>query len=217
MTPNIHPFLRARLRGLYVITTTTAAGGHIGMVRAALAGGAGIIQLRDKTTPLRALLEPAHELRRLTRAAGALLIVNDRLDLAQAVGADGVHLGPDDMPPAVARQVLGPHRLVGVSCGDPQEARAALQAGADYIGAGAVYATGTKSDAGAPIGLDRLRSIVDSTGLPVAAIGGIGPAEAAAVTRTGAAMVCAISAIAGAGDETAMAAATRGLVRALHS
>jgi len=199
--------LRARLHGLYAITDERLGGGHLAIARAALAGGAAILQLRDKSTPLRDLLPIGHELRRLTREAGALFIVNDRIDIALAMHADGVHLGPDDMPLTDARRIAGPHFLLGVSCGDADETQAAERNGADYIGAGAVFGTATKSDAGAPIGLATLSAIVATTSLPVAAIGGIDCNNIRSVAETGAAMVCVISAIAGAGDEAAMAAA----------
>jgi thiamine-phosphate pyrophosphorylase len=187
-------------------------GGHLAIARAALAGGAAIVQLRDKSTPLHGLLPVARTLRRLTRQAGALFIVNDRIDVALAVEADGAHLGPDDLPVAAARRALGPHFLLGASCGNAGEARHATDSGADYIGAGAVFATGTKPDAGQPIGLAGLRAIVAATPLPVAAIGGLGPGNIAATLEAGATMACVVSVVAGAGDEAAMIAATRALI-----
>jgi thiamine-phosphate pyrophosphorylase len=197
-----------RLRGLYVLTDERLGGGHLAIARAALAGGARLLQLRDKSTSPRRLLSIALELRRRTREAGVLFIVNDRPDLALAFEADGVHLGPDDLPVAEARRVLGSHHLIGVSCGDAAEARRAEQDGADYIGAGAVFGSATKLDAGPPLGLDGLRAIVAATSLPVAAIGGVNAANIGAVATTGAAMACAISAVAGAGNEAAMTRAT---------
>jgi len=207
--------LRSRLRGLYVITDEHMGGGHLAITRAALAGSANIIQLRDKSTPIHDLLPIGHELRRLTRAEGALFFVNDRIDIALAVDADGVHLGPDDMPPREARRVLGPHRLLGVSCANATEATEAERAGADYIGVGAIFGSSTKTDAGAPIGVDALREIIDTTSLPVAAIGGINHENIASVAVTSAAMICVISAIANAGDEAAMTAAARELRQAV--
>jgi thiamine-phosphate pyrophosphorylase len=204
-------FARGRLRGLYVITDETMGGGHLAIARAALAGGAGIVQLRDKSTALPALLTIGHELRRMTREAGALFIVNDRIDIALALNADGVHLGPDDIPVLAARRVLGPHRLLGVSCCDREEAAAAQRDGADYIGVGAVYGTSSKHDAGDAIGVAALAAVVESTTLPVAAIGGINRRNIAPVVATGVAMACVISAVAGAGDAGAMAAAAREL------
>ena len=186
-------------------------GGHLAIARAALRGGASIIQLRDKTTAPRPLLPIARELRRLTRQHNALLFINDRLDLALLSGADGIHLGPDDWPLADVRRVAPDGFLIGVSCGTPDEARAAQREGADLIGIGAVYATQTKTDAGNAIGLDGLRAVMNATTLPCAAIGGIGPANIGAIAQTGVAMACVISAIANAGDESAMESATREL------
>ncbi len=203
---------RARLRGLYVITDARSGGGHLAIARAALSGGARILQLRDKDTPLPELVPIARQIHRLTRAANALFIVNDRADLALAVGASGVHLGPDDLPIAAARRVLGPHKIVGASCGTLEEAVAAFRAGADYIGCGAIFGTQTKLDAGDAIGLEALAAIVRATPLPVAAIGGVSPANIAATREAGARMACVISAITGAGDEAAMTAAVRELV-----
>jgi len=203
---------RARLHGLYVITDARLSGGHLAIARAALDGGASIVQLRDKSTPLPQLLPIAGEIRRLTRAANALFIINDRADIALAVGADGVHLGPDDLPVAEARRVLGPHKIIGASCGTPEEAVAAWQSGADYIGAGAIFGTQTKLDAGDAIGLDVLRTIVNATPLPVAAIGGVSPDNIASTREAGARMACVISAVTNAGDETAMTEAVRHLV-----
>jgi thiamine-phosphate pyrophosphorylase len=135
--------------------TTALQSHHLQIARAALVGGARVIQLRDKSSSLAQLLPIAHELRRLTLQHNALLIVNDRVDIALACDADGVHLGPDDMPPQAARRLLGPHRIIGVSCGDAEEARNAAAHSADYIGAGAVFGTLTKADAGAPSACTR--------------------------------------------------------------
>lgn len=203
---------RARLRGLYVITDAALGGGHLAIARAALKGGARIIQLRDKSTPLSQLLPIAREIRRLTRAANALFMMNDRADLALAVGADGVHLGPDDLPVALARHILGPHKMIGASCNSPAEAVVAWRAGADYIGAGAIFGTQTKLDAGSAIGLETLRAIVQATPLPVAAIGGVSLENIAATREAGAAMACVISAVTNAGNEAAMEQAARDLV-----
>lgn len=202
---------RARLRGLYVITDAHLGGGHLAIARAALNGGARILQLRDKSTPLPQLLPLARELRRLTRAANALFIINDRADLALAIGADGVHLGPDDLPVIEARSVLGPHKIIGASCGSTEEALAAWRAGTDYIGAGAIFGTQTKRDAGDAIGLETLRAVAAATPLPVAAIGGLSLANIAATRASGASMACVISAVTNAGDEAAMEQAARDL------
>ena len=201
----------ARLRGLYVLTDAQMGGGHLPIARAALRGGARVIQLRDKTTAPRPLLQIAREIRRLTSQHDALLMVNDDLALALLCEADGAHLGPDDWPVGAVRGAVPAGFLIGASCGTPAEARAAQQAGADTIGIGAVYATSTKTDAGEAIGLDGLRAVMNATTLPAAAIGGINRENIGPVAQTGIAMICAISAIARAGDETAMEAATRQL------
>ena len=206
----MNPSPDARLRGLYVITDERA--GHLAIARAALRGGARLIQLRDKHTPPRALLHIARQMRHLTSEFDALLWINDRFDLALLCGADGVHLGPDDWPLADVRRCAPPGFLIGASCGTPDEARAAQNAGADLIGIGAVYATATKADAGAAIGLDRLKEIAAATTLPTAAIGGINAENIAAIARTGVDMACVVAAVAGAGNETQMQAATRALV-----
>ena len=206
----------ARLRGLYVLTDARMGGGHLAIARAALRGGARVLQLRDKSTPARQLLPIAREVRRLTREFDALLLINDQLDLALLCEADGVHLGPDDWPVQDVRAVVRPDFLIGASCGTPNEARAAQHAGADTIGIGAVYQTATKTDAGAAIGLDGLRAVMSATRLPCAAIGGLGLDNIDAVAQTGIAMACVVSAVAGAGDEGAMEAATRELVASME-
>ena len=119
----------------------------------ALAGGATVIQLRDKGASTKELCELGQRLQALAASAGGLFIVNDRVDVALAVDADGVHLGQDDMPAHVARKLLGPDKVMGVSVENAKQAERAAQDGADYIGIGAIYeARGTKSDAGDPIG-----------------------------------------------------------------
>ena len=208
--------LAALLSGLYVITDERATGGHQAMARAAIGGGARIIQLRDKSTPLSQLLEIARALRHLTRDAGVLFIINDNSELALAVQADGVHLGPDDLSPSQARAVLGENFLIGVSCGNVDEAKIAATSGADYIGAGAIFGTQTKPDAGPAIGLQVLRAIVAATELPVAAVGGVGLSNIYSVRESSAQMACVISEISRAGDEKAMAEKTRKLVEAFR-
>ena len=213
-TPTVNTVEKSALRGLYVLTDPGARGGHEALARAALQGGARVLQLRDKTLTTVQLLPVAHRLRQLTRQAGALFILNDRCDVALACEADGVHVGPDDLPPRDARRILGADKIIGVSCGDEDEAREAQTAGANYIGAGAIFGTQTKLDAGEAIGLDALRRIVAATTLPVAAIGGVGLSNIRATVEAGAAMVCVISSITSAGDEAAMTQATRELIAA---
>jgi len=163
-----------------------------GVVREALAGGAPTIQLRLKSASARELLEAAQTLMPVVRSAGALFIVNDRLDVALAAGADGVHLGPDDPPVKDVRRVADARSgvadtfIVGYSTDTRDEAARAEAEGADYLGVGAVYATANKSDAGDVIGLEGLRRVVKAVSIPVVAIGGITPERAPAVAKTGA-------------------------------
>ncbi len=170
------------------------------VVAAAMAGGAGAVQLRNKGEPPRELLDLGRDLRALTREAGVLLFVNDRLDVALAIGADGVHLGPDDLPVSVARQVVHGGFLIGRSCDEPEVARRLVDEGADYIGCGAVYPTATKPDAGPVIGLEGLRRVVEAVHVPVVAIGGITVERAEEVASTGAAGAAVVGAVMAAED-----------------
>ncbi len=199
------------IRGLYVVTDVTLrpARSHVDIVRAALAGGARVIQLRDKSASLSSVVDQGREIRSLTRAAGAMFIVNDRCDLTLACDADGVHLGPDDLPPGEARHLLGAERIVGISVNSVEEAHVAQRAGADYLGVGAIFGTTTKSYAGTAIGLDRLREIKAATSLPVVAIGGITVTNIRSVAQSGADAAAVVSAVVCADD---MEAATRALV-----
>lgn len=211
---NISP--DSRLLGLYVITDEQALGqnspqNHVRIARSAIAGGAKIIQFRAKRTLPAQQFEIAQELRNLTREADVLFFINDLPELALQVDADGLHLGPDDIAPEEARVLLGQEKLIGVSCNSADEASAAFQAGANYIGAGAVFGSSTKSDAGAAIGLERLQSIVEATPLPVAAIGGVSLHNIAQLGPTGVAMACVISAITGEKTELEMVRATQRL------
>ena len=174
------------------------------VVREALAAGAPTIQLRLKGATARELLEAAHTLLPIVRSAGALFIVNDRLDVALAAGADGVHLGPDDPPVMDARTVaadtvraVAEAFIVGYSADTTDGATRAEAEGADYLGVGAVYATANKSDVGEVIGLEGLRRVVKAVSIPVVAIGGITPERARAVAETGACGSAIIGAVMG--------------------
>jgi thiamine-phosphate diphosphorylase len=193
---------------LYVITDEGLGGGrtHEEQARAALDGGAGLIQLRDKAASSRRLYEAAVAIREMTQAAGALLIVNDRLDIALAADADGLHVGPDDLPVSVARRLLRPGMILGASSGTVEEAIAAEQDGADYLGVGAVYeARGSKADAGAPVGPERVGAIRQSVQIPIVGIGGIKVENAAPVIAAGADGVAVITGVVAAPDIRASA------------
>ncbi len=200
---------------LCIITTRNPprGRGHADVARAALEGGAPMIQLRDKEMTTAELLPVAEEIRGLAREHGALFIVNDRVDIALAVGADGVHLGPDDMPVAAASRLMGPRAAIGASVADVAEARAAEAAGASYVSVGAIYATPTKADAGAPIGLSPIAEVRDAVNVPVLAIGGITCQNVEEVIRAGADGAAVVSAVAGAED---MVSAARELMERIQ-
>jgi thiamine-phosphate pyrophosphorylase len=186
---------------LYFITAEENPPGHTdySLVQEAVAGGATIVQLRKKVMPIRQLLTLAEKLKELTVHFGVPLIINDRVDLALAVNADGVHLGLDDFPVERARRLLGSKKIIGATVRSAEQAARAQLEGADYLGAGAVYPTGSKAGA-AMIGLGGLAEICRAVKLPVVGIGGIGPGKAGPVIRAGAAGVAVISALAGAKD-----------------
>ena len=196
---------------LCVITDTRQGSGrdHVEMARAALVGGAEMIQLRDKTRSLRELLPQACAIRLLCRSHGALFIVNDRLDLALAAEADGAHVGQEDFPAAQARGLLGPGRILGVSTHSLAQAQAAQATGADYIGFGPIFATGTKNTGYTPRGLEALRAIRQAVSLPILAIGGITLENVTAVIAAGATAPAVISAVVATPDVAAAAAAFR--------
>ncbi len=194
-----------RLRGLYAITPGTAdTRALVELARAALAGGAALLQYRAKHLAPEAALEQARLLAAACREHGALFIVNDALELALACGADGVHLGRDDVDVAAAR-ARWPDGVIGVSCyASPEDARTAREAGASYVAIGSVFASPTKPAAvRAP--LEALGRAARAGGLPVCAIGGITPANARAAVAAGADMIAVISALFEAPDVQACA------------
>ncbi len=179
------------------------------VVAAALAAGAPAVQVRAKGASARELLELGRQILPFARDRGALLFVNDRLDVALALGADGVHLGPDDLPVAAARRAMPAGFLIGASTDDPDGARRLVADGADYIGCGAVYATSTKPDVGEVIGLAGLDRVVSAVDVPVVGIGGITIPRSAEVATTAAAGVAVVGAVMAAAD---VAAAVKGLL-----
>lgn len=191
------------LRLIVVTDTALAAPRSVrDVVAAALDAGAPAIQLRDKNSDAATLLTEARELLTLVRRYGALLFINDRIDVALAAGADGVHLGPDDIPIQAARRIA-PKLLIGYSTDDPDQARRAQDDGADYIGCGAVFGTRTKDVGGEAIGIERLNEVADAVGIPVVGIGGIGLdniEEVAGSRAAGAAVVGAVMRAADPGD-----------------
>lgn len=198
------------LSGLCVITAAGLHPGrtHVDVARAAVEGGATVVQLREKGASSRELYELARAIREITSGTRTLFIVNDRVDIALAAEADGAHVGPDDLPWREARRLLGQDCILGVSAGTPEEVALAEEAEADYLGVGPAYATGSKADAGEAIGPEGVARIAALTRKPVVAIGGITAANAAPIWRSGARGIAVISAVAGAED---MAGAIRAL------
>lgn len=201
---------------LYPITDAKLSGlTHAEQVRQLIAGGATLIQLRDKLSPPRKLFRDAEAALQVARDKGTRLIVNDRVDLALALKADGVHLGQDDLPPSAVRKVLGDRAIIGFSTHNLQQAEHALAQPVDYIAAGPIFTTGTKEDAEPPIGLEGLKEIRAAIGdLPLVAIGGISADNAADVIRAGANAVAVISAVVASSSD--ITARTADLLQRLH-
>lgn len=195
--------------GIYGITAEkySCGRGSIEVVRAMIAGGIRVIQYREKrpAKSFAAMLAECLVIRRITREAGVLFIVNDYCDIARLVDADGVHVGQDDLPVAAVRELIGPGKIIGLSTHSPAQAAEAVSAGADYIGVGPIFATATKDDVCAPVGLGYLEHVVHSCPLPFVAIGGIKGHNIDQVISRGAKTVCLVTEIVGAADIAATA------------
>jgi thiamine-phosphate pyrophosphorylase len=178
---------------------------NLTVVKAAIDGGATTIQLRNKTASIRVLIEEGLALRALTRERGVLLIINDRVDVALAVDADGAHVGQDDMPAPLARKLLGSKRILGVSISNSAEAHAAIAAGADYLGVSPIFSTLTKTDTGPATGIQLLTELSTSHKTPLVAIGGINEENTTEIIQAGAAGIAVITAVVYAEDITAAA------------
>jgi thiamine-phosphate pyrophosphorylase len=189
---------------LYAILDRSVAGGHDlpGLLDAILRGGGRVIQLREKSMPLAELLPVAERLAGRCRAAGALFIVNDRADLALAAGADGLHVGQDDLPARRARALLRPGMILGVSTHDPEQARRAVADGADYVAVGSIFPTTTKAGFQL-VGPELIRRVRPEVPVPLVGIGGITADNARAVLAAGADAVAVISALCAAPDPEA--------------
>ncbi len=176
-------------------------------VEAALIGGVRAVQLREKDLSAAELLPLARELRDLTRAHSARLLINDRIDVALAVDADGVHLGGHSLPTSTARRLLGPERLIGVSTHHLDEITAATEAGADFVTFGPIFATPSKAAYGPPLGLEALRTACGNAPLPVFALGGISADKLPQLRAAGCRHCAAIGAVLAAADATLAARA----------
>jgi thiamine-phosphate pyrophosphorylase len=194
---------------LYVITGEQFYQGrdYLEVIEEAIQGGADIVQLREKNKSKRELLKMAKELKKLTAKYNVPFIVNDHLDIALAVDADGIHIGQDDLPLAEARQIMGPDKIIGISTHALEEAIEAEKNGADYIGVGPVFETKSKVDVVDPVGLEYIKEVVSNTSIPFVAIGGIKLHNLDDVLDAGAKRICVISAIVGAEDVKGSASA----------
>jgi thiamine-phosphate pyrophosphorylase len=182
------------MKGYYFITDTPLSrAGNVSDVQNAVAAGVEVIQYRRKDAATAGLYAEAAVLRKLCQ--GTLFLINDRVDIALAVEADGVHLGQEDLPIGIARKLLGQKKVIGLTVHSVAEARQAEAAGADYLGVAPIFATLTKADAGRPAGVQLIRQIKSAVKLPLVAIGGINLANAPEVIQAGADSLCAISAV----------------------
>ena len=202
---------------LYAVTDRTWAADEedfFRQIEAAVRGGAAIVQLREKRLGDADFLAEAKRFVSLCRRLGAVSIINDRADIALTSGADGVHVGQSDLEAERARALLGPDKIVGVSAHSPEEARQARKAGANYLGCGAAFATGTKSDA-KPLSKETIRTVTAAAGVPVVAIGGVNRENILELRGLGLAGVAVVSGIFAQGDAEAAARELRELSKQL--
>lgn len=183
--------------GIYALTSELHSQGRSNLEVAGeiLAAGVPILQYREKAKKVRVMYKECLVLRAMTQQYGALFIINDYLDLALAVGADGVHIGQDDLPLSKVRDLVGPDLMIGVSTHSPAQAWDAVSGGADYIGVGPLFATNTKIDVCDPVGLDYLEYVVKHLDIPFVAIGGIKEHNLAEVIKAGARTVALVTEI----------------------
>jgi thiamine-phosphate pyrophosphorylase len=201
---------------LHVLTDTVLQGRftHTELTRLAIAGGADTIQFRQKQGSTGKMIEVARNMKRLCAEAGVTFIVNDRLDVAVAAEADGVHLGQADFPIPMGRDILGENRIIGGSAATLKEAQKCLSEGADYVGFGPVFPTSSKDDAGPVSGIEVLKQVVEAISVPIIAIGGISAENTPDVLNAGAHGIAVISAVC---CQESPEQATRSLHQALHS
>jgi len=200
---------------VYLVTDPRLGGDRslLSIIEEAVAGGVTVVQIREKHATTRDFVRFAAEAKALLDAANVPMIINDRIDVALAVGASGVHVGQDDMPCMLARKLLGDDAIVGVSVNTPDEARRAEAEGADYLGISPIFDTPTKTDTDPAVGLDGISSIRRATRLPLVGIGGLSAANASEVIRAGANGVAVVSAIIAAADPRAASASLLTAVR----
>lgn len=189
--------MKPKIGQLHVLTDTIVQSrySHVDLARMAIEGGADTIQFRQKKGTSLELYNNAEAIITLCRDAGVTMIVDDRIDIAFAVDADGVHLGQKDIPIPVARKLLGENKLIGGSATDFDELKKVIDSGADYVGFGPVFGTMSKENPGKPKGIDFMKKVVERTSIPVVAIGGIKPPHVEPLLSIGIQGVAVISAI----------------------
>jgi thiamine-phosphate diphosphorylase len=199
----------------YIITNAdiVPGRGHIEGAREALQGGADVIQFREKKMDTGEMIHVCQVIQTLCRQYGAIFIVNDRVDVALAMDADGVHVGQKDMPATIARRLIGPRKILGVSASDGEKAKKAEVDGADYVGTGMIFPAGVKKDIGLAKGADVLREVSRAVKVPVVAIGGIDHGNAASCIEAGAAGCAVITAVIGAPNVRQAAANLAQIIR----
>lgn len=202
--------------GIYALTAEKLSRGrtNLAVVEELLASGIKVLQYREKEKPMRAMYEECLAIRAMTRRAKATFIIDDCVDLALAVDADGVHIGQEDLPPQIVRQLIGPEKIIGLSTHNQQQyMQAKTMEIIDYVGVGPVYPTKTKKDVGAAVGLDYVRFVVNDGSLPFVAIGGINLSNITTVVEAGARTVAVVSDIVGDADISAKVRALQAIVK----
>lgn len=199
---------------LYLVTDRNLSRGRstLEIVRGAVAGGVTCVQLREKSSGTLEFIQEALAIRDFLDDQGVPLIINDRLDVAMAVAADGVHLGQSDMPLKMARKIVGADMLIGISAESLEDAIEADEGGADYIGVSPIYDTPTKTDTAPSLGLSGLQAIRKAVGIPLVGIGGLNIENAASVIDSGADGIAVVSAIVSAEDPQSAARQLRAAI-----
>jgi thiamine-phosphate pyrophosphorylase len=196
---------------LYLVTDKALSLGrsNLEIIRAAVEGGVTVVQLREKQATTKGFYEEGLKIREFLKLNGIPLIINDRIDIAQALDAEGVHLGQDDMPVNIARLILGPYKIIGASVFTPEEARAAESEGADYLGLSPIFVTETKPELTEQVGIESISLVSRSVRIPVVGIGSMNKANAYAAVRAGLDGVAVVSAICSQKDPKAAATAIK--------
>lgn len=196
--------MKRKIGKLCVITDTAVQKkySHVEIARIAIKGGADVIQFRDKSMPTGEMIETAKKIKKICSKAGALFIVNDRVDVALLADADGVHLGIEDIPVKEARKLLGKNKIIGGTAHSLREANEAEKNGADYIGFGHIYHTASKIKLTPPVGIKGLKKAVKNINIPIFAIGGIGLTNIKEIIQTGVNGAAVIGSVAGSSNPT---------------